>query len=313
MTLDFERFEESSTIAVESVMNQLPQFVPAITQFSPGGTYPGTTRTPGSSTLSLRGLGAKRNLVLIDGRRAMPINASMAVSTNTIPSAAIARVETITGGASSVYGADAMSGVVNFILKSDFEGVDINTHWSNTVEGGGKELMLSALIGTNFSDNRGNMMFGLDYSDRDVMYQIERDFYREGWADPWARNTTTGFFDPPGIQGETPPDRPTQAALNTVFPRSGRAADACDLSELGRLAVHLAGGRCRLVHRYRLLDAQGVPLASRARKSHSISYTATGASKSSTRKTVSCARSSSPVWRNRRSSVGRPSRDSGSI
>jgi outer membrane receptor protein involved in Fe transport len=258
MTLDFERFEESSTIAVESVMNQLPQFIPAITQFSPGGTYQGTTRTPGSSTLSLRGLGAGRNLVLIDGRRAMPINASMAVSTNTIPSAAIERVETITGGASSVYGADAMSGVVNFILKSNYEGIDLNTHWSDTAEGGGKELMLSALIGTNFSDDRGNMMFGLDYSDRDVMYQSERDFYRDGWADPWARNTTTGFFDPPGIQGETPLNRPSQAALNVVFPGQGvLPTHAIYQNWDGSLFTSQAAGAD--LYTGPLLDAQGVP------------------------------------------------------
>jgi outer membrane receptor protein involved in Fe transport len=258
MTLDFERFEESSTIATESVMNQLPQFIPAVTQFSPGGTYQGTTRTPGSSTLSLRGLGAGRNLVLIDGRRAMPINASMAVSTNTIPSAAIERVETITGGASSVYGADAMSGVVNFILKNNFEGIDFNTHWSDTVEGGGKELMLSALIGTNFSDGRGNMMFGFDYSDRDVMYQHERDFYREGWADPWARGTTTGFFDPPGIQGETPLNRPSQAALNTVFPGQGvLPSHAIYQNWNGSLFTSQASAAD--LYTGPLLDAQGVP------------------------------------------------------
>ena len=103
--------------------------------------------------------------MLIDGRRAMPINASMAVSTNTIPKRGDRRVETITGGASSVYGADAMSGVVNFILKSDFEGIDLNAHWSDTVEGGGKEFMISALIGTNFAD---------DSRQHDDRYRLQR-------------------------------------------------------------------------------------------------------------------------------------------
>ena len=85
------------------------------------------TDTPGASTLSLRGLGANRNLVLIDGRRAMPVNA-LGGGQHQHDSVAppIARVETITGGASSVYGADAMAGVVNFITKKDFEGVDFD-------------------------------------------------------------------------------------------------------------------------------------------------------------------------------------------
>ena len=126
VTLDAATFEESSNIAMEAVINQMPQFVPAVSQFDAGNTFAGSQRTPGAATLSLRGLGSNRNLVLLDGRRAMPINASMAVSINTIPSAAIARVETITGGASSVYGADAVAGVVNFITKRDFEGFDFD-------------------------------------------------------------------------------------------------------------------------------------------------------------------------------------------
>ena len=165
-------------------MNQLPQFVPSITQFNPlgpneqnpGGIAQGATRTPGAANLSLRGLGANRNLVLIDGRRGMPINASMAVSINTIPSAAIARVETITGGASSVYGADAISGVVNFILKRDFEGIDINTQYGTTEEGGGEEFTLSMLMGSDLNDGKGNFMIGLEMSDRAEITQRERDF-----------------------------------------------------------------------------------------------------------------------------------------
>ena len=102
------------TVGLETVMNQMPQFVPAVTPFTTTDVQASATNTPGASTLSLRGLGANRNLVLIDGRRGMPVNALGAISINSIPSAAVARVETITGGASSVYGADAMAGVVNF-------------------------------------------------------------------------------------------------------------------------------------------------------------------------------------------------------
>ena len=85
------------------------------------------TNTVGASSVSLRGLGPNRNLVLINGRRAQPINPTMVVDTNSIPAAAIQRVEMISGGASAVYGADAVGGVVNFILKDDFEGASIET------------------------------------------------------------------------------------------------------------------------------------------------------------------------------------------
>jgi len=91
--------------------------------------HPGSPLTAGAATLSLRGLAPNRNLVLIDGRRATPVNATMAVDINSIPAAAIQRVEVITGGASSVYGADAVAGVVNFILKKDFEGATINAQY----------------------------------------------------------------------------------------------------------------------------------------------------------------------------------------
>lgn len=115
MSVGVETLDSTSAISIEQTLNRLPQFVPAVTQFAATDYQAQATNTPGSTTLSLRGLGANRNLVLLDGRRAMPVNASMAVDINTIPRAVIERVETITGGASSVYGADAMAGVVNFI------------------------------------------------------------------------------------------------------------------------------------------------------------------------------------------------------
>src|SRR5690606_35021796 len=112
MTVDAERLETTSTLSVESVLNQMPQFAPAQSQFSAQGqiqTSP--TASLGIGTVNLRGVGTNRTLVLIDGRRAQPANASLVVDLNTVPSAAIERFETITGGASAVYGADALAGV----------------------------------------------------------------------------------------------------------------------------------------------------------------------------------------------------------
>jgi iron complex outermembrane recepter protein len=232
-TIDANRFEESSTISIESVMNQLPQFVPSITQFNPlgpneqnpGGIAQGATRTPGAANLSLRGLGANRNLVLIDGRRGMPINASMAVSVNTIPSAAIARVETITGGASSVYGADAISGVVNFILKKDFEGIDINTQYGTTEEGGGDEFTFSMLVGSDLADGKGNFMLGLEVYDRKEITQRERDFYMDAWENAsTGRVGSTGFHPRPGFQA-VQNNLPSQAVVNSIFSDRPQAAN----------------------------------------------------------------------------------------
>jgi outer membrane receptor protein involved in Fe transport len=119
VTVSNETFDASSTTSAESVLNQLPQFTPSGTQFS-SSIQSGATASPGAATLNLRGLGTNRNLVLVDGRRPQPANASLVVDINTIPAAAIQGVEVITGGASAVYGPDAMAGVVNFILKKNF-------------------------------------------------------------------------------------------------------------------------------------------------------------------------------------------------
>src|SRR6185503_7745216 len=103
-TIDRSAFESQNSIALETALNELPQFVPAaqgMTQLQDQSqiTDNFATLTAGASTISLRGLGANRNLVLLDGYRAVPVNATMAVDVNSIPAAAIERVEVITGGA----------------------------------------------------------------------------------------------------------------------------------------------------------------------------------------------------------------------
>ncbi len=126
VTIDEGLLEQSSTAAIEQNLNRLPQFVPAQTPTAGGDIQPTATNTPGAATVSLRGIGANRNLVLIDGRRGTPGNATGVVDISTIPAAAIERVEIISGGASATYGADAVAGVTNFILKKDFEGLELD-------------------------------------------------------------------------------------------------------------------------------------------------------------------------------------------
>jgi outer membrane receptor protein involved in Fe transport len=195
VTVGSEAFESSGTVALETSLNKLPQFVPAVTQFVTTDVQNTAVNTVGASTINLRGLGTNRNLVLLDGRRAMPVNASLAVDINSIPSAAIKRVEVITGGASSAYGADAVGGVVNFILKNDFEGMEFDTQYGMTEFGDDQELRVSGLMGGNFSDNRGNAMFGVEYFKRTSAKTSERDFFTKGWADPSVGGTEFFFSD----------------------------------------------------------------------------------------------------------------------
>jgi iron complex outermembrane recepter protein len=225
VTVEAETFESVSTFAIETVLNQLPQFVPALSQFETMDVQNSATSTPGASTLNLRGLGSNRNLVLIDGRRAQPVNGALLVDINSIPAAAVQRVEIITGGASAVYGADAVSGVVNFILKKNYDGLEVNAQYGITQRGDAEEFRVSALMGANLASGRGNVMFGAEHASRGAAYTRDRRFFRDGWADPasafgrasrlsdvhWTPNPNSAWED----------NRPTQAAVNAIFGEAG--------------------------------------------------------------------------------------------
>jgi outer membrane receptor protein involved in Fe transport len=184
LTVDTDLFQQNSSVAVEAVLNQYPQFNPGATQFTTGEIQPTATTSPGASTLNMRGLGSNRSLVLLDGRRAQPVNAAMTVDVNTIPAAAIADVEVISGGAAATYGPDAMAGVVNFKLRRDFEGIDINYQTGVTDASDGEESRFDILMGGNFAENRGNAMFSLGYANREAAWQMNRDFFVDGFNDP---------------------------------------------------------------------------------------------------------------------------------
>ena len=223
-TVDEQMFDETTSIGVETILNRLPQFVPAVTQFTTTDVQQTALNTVGASTVSLRGLGPNRNLILLNGRRAMPVNATMVVDTNSIPSSAIERVEVISGGASAVYGADAVGGVVNFILKDDYEGASVDIRFGDTQHGGSQETTISALIGANMADDRGNVMIGVERSSRGLQERWERDWRVEdmanpttgatafGWGtDTWITNDRTGGFFAQNFNS------PSQAAVDELF------------------------------------------------------------------------------------------------
>ncbi len=207
--------KNTGTSAVESALNKLPAFTPVQTPSNGTDIQATATNTPGAATVSLRGLGTNRNLVLIDGRRAVPANALGVVDINTIPAAAIERVEIITGGASATYGADAVAGVVNFILKDDFQGLALDGNVGVTSRGDGFEYTISGLMGANFDDGRGNITIGLSTNQRDETMQREREWFTDVWQDP--RFTATNFF--PIFSGFQPFGgiNPTQASYDAIF------------------------------------------------------------------------------------------------
>ncbi|HVY64202.1 MAG TPA: TonB-dependent receptor [Gammaproteobacteria bacterium] len=189
MTVDQDALTARSGVGLEATLDQLPQFnltgTGSASQASAASTpFPQADAAPGAATVNLRGLGSNRTLVLIDGRRAQPANGQLIVDLNTIPSAAVDRIEILTGGAAAVYGADAVAGVVNVILKKDFQGIQVNAQSSTTQARDGAESNVSGLIGTSFADGRGSVLFGADYLKRDGVMGKHRDWVVRGWNDP---------------------------------------------------------------------------------------------------------------------------------
>jgi outer membrane receptor protein involved in Fe transport len=174
VTVEQESFEAQAGLNFEAYLNQLPNYNPAA---APTTTQFDVQITPvnsvGIASISLRGFGPNRNLVLVDGKRPTPINALMVTDINAIPSALVERVETITGGASAVYGADAVGGVTNFILRDDFEGIEVDAQFGSLADGG------------------GNIALGIERYDRDSVLERDRDWYQDRYRDPFAPGSFT--------------------------------------------------------------------------------------------------------------------------
>ncbi len=164
-----EELELRQTNVAEQFLRELPSAVPSIGSAVNNGNG-------GSSFVNLRGIGSVRNLVLLDGRRFVPADTTGRVDLNSIPLAVIERTDILTGGATTTYGADAISGVVNFITKRDFAGVEANFSQQITEEGDGNVFRADLTIGANFDDGRGNVVLSVGYQDQDAVFQGDRDF-----------------------------------------------------------------------------------------------------------------------------------------
>jgi outer membrane receptor protein involved in Fe transport len=147
--------------AIGDVLNDLPSLRSSFSQ-SNSTQYIGTA---GLNLLDLRGLGTERTLVLVNGRRHIgAIEGTFEIDTNTIPTDLLERVDIVTGGSSAVYGSDAMAGVVNFVLKKDFDGIALNGQGGITGRGDRGSYKLSGTYGKNFSEGRGNIALSVEYN-----------------------------------------------------------------------------------------------------------------------------------------------------
>lgn len=164
-----DEFNSTAPVAVEEVIRSLPAAIPAI--------GPGTNNgSNGTASIDLRGLGTNRTLVLINGRRIVPATLGGVVDTNSIPVALLERIDVVTGGASAVYGADAVAGVVNFVLRRDFTGLDARTTYGVSEQGDSKRYRTDFTLGANLAEGRGNVALSFGTSRTDPLRQGERSF-----------------------------------------------------------------------------------------------------------------------------------------
>jgi outer membrane receptor protein involved in Fe transport len=164
-----EEFSLSGTFNVEQKLAELPLTTPS---FGASSNNPGD----GTARVDLRGLGSFRTLVLVNGRRYIPATQTGVVDLNSIPATLIKQVDVLTGGASAVYGSDALAGVVNFQLVDDFEGVEITGLYDVTSDGDADKYNIDLTMGGNFDNGRGNAVIYASYSKREALFQGDRDY-----------------------------------------------------------------------------------------------------------------------------------------
>lgn len=192
-TLDRQALSFAIQPTMEELLNQMPQVTP---------DFDRTSNNPGDGTASvnLRGLGSGRNLVLLNGRRLASSGVGSSVDINNIPHALIERVEVITGGATTVYGSDAVAGVVNFVTHDDFDGFGLDTSFYTTAKNDSDIFDMNLSYGHNFANGRGNISLFAGYYDRQSTSAGDRDFTSVTLADFGGEVVPGGSFrNPAGV------------------------------------------------------------------------------------------------------------------
>jgi len=214
-----ETIQLKGSNVAEEVLRDIPGVVPSIGSAVNNGNG-------GASYVDLRGIGSFRNIVLLDGNRVTPSNTVGRVDLNNIPLALVERVDALTGAAVTTYGADAISGVVNFVTKQDFTGVDLQLSYGLTERGDGERYRADLTIGGNFDDGKGNAVLSLGYQVADPVYQGARSFAAS------ALNTYSGIAD---ASSGSPTSAPaTFTGTRPIDPITGRPSTNPAVANLGQ-------------------------------------------------------------------------------
>lgn len=216
-----DTIEQSGKVNLTDFLVNSPALLGSQSSILSAGSNLANAQSVGINLLNLRNLGTARTLVLVDGRRHVAGAPGVAaVDINTIPTDLVEKVDILTGGASAIYGADGVSGVVNFILKKDFEGLSVRGQTSISQRGDAGDRFIAVTAGKNFADGRGNVTVAYEYNQTDRFSQSDRlNYGRTGPTYAFARNPDD-FPDDPNV-----PDRLLFTDLRWADSSPGGAID----------------------------------------------------------------------------------------
>ncbi len=208
--VSMEQMQQTAPNSLSDAINQLPQFKASFVSASTGFRNGAGS---GGNFVNLRGLSPKRTLVLLDGKRVVQSQANSsvagAVDLNTLPQNLVKRVDVVTGGASAAYGADALSGVVNFVLDSKFNGIKGEVRYGQSQQGDNQTYDASVAIGHSFLDGRAHVLASVEY------YRTLgiKDFTERSWAD-----NSTGALTTTNPLPQTSTSTPTRIVTSNIRP-----------------------------------------------------------------------------------------------
>ncbi|WP_374570057.1 TonB-dependent receptor plug domain-containing protein [Phenylobacterium sp.] len=218
--LGTEEIQAEAPANIADFVNTLPSVTGSATAASSSGAL--SNGQAGISALNLRALGTGRTLVLFDGQRSVVSASTGQVDTNTFPQSLIKRVEVVTGGASSVYGSDAVGGVVNFVLDKEFTGLKMTAEYGETTYGDNQNWKFNVTAGEKFAGGKGHVLFSAEKVSQDGVQNIDRKWNQNGHfgilnPDKSAGAPTYIVTDHAGISSYTPGGLITSGPLKGTY------------------------------------------------------------------------------------------------
>ncbi|HRE07343.1 MAG TPA: TonB-dependent receptor plug domain-containing protein, partial [Opitutaceae bacterium] len=219
--LDQDAMEARGAVLPVDLLTSLPSVV----NLPENETRLGSSGARGdNANINLRNMGATATLILVNGRRMavnpMTAGLSQAVNVNQLPTRGIERIEVLRDGASSIYGSDAVGGVINYVLKRQFDGAEASVRFGAPEHGGGESVQGSFTFGTSFAEGRGRLFGTVEALYRDAIFLTERDFSASADSSSRAEppfNTLGGPFDARSARGYWPTFRIGTATANNYF------------------------------------------------------------------------------------------------